>query len=92
MLSIRHSLDPKTPTDWKWGNGGTFIMQMDIKIKEKESQFLLNLICLSEKLDFKQNITRDKGYYHYNKGDYPIRFNNCRYLCPQLEIPKFVKQ
>jgi len=31
--AMRHISDQKKPADWKWGDGETFIMQMDVKRK-----------------------------------------------------------
>ena len=57
----RPTSDLGTHTDWKWGDGKRYFMQMESKDQKKSGVAIL----ISEKIDFKiKNVAKDKeGHY-----------------------------
>ena len=81
--------DLGTHTDWKWGDGKRYSMQMEIKKKAGVT------ILISDKIDFKiKNVTRDKkGNYTMNKGsiqEEDITIINI--YAPNIGAPQHIRQ
>ena len=85
----RPTSDLGTHTDWKWGDGKRYSMQMEIKKKAGVA------ILISDKIDFKiKTITRDKeGHYRMIKGsiqEEDIKIVNI--YAPNIGAPQYIRQ
>ena len=81
--------DLRTYTDWKWGDGKRYSMQMEIQKKAAVA------ICISAKIDIIiKTITRDKeGHYIMIKGsikEEDITIVNI--YAPDIEAPQYIRQ
>ena len=73
--------DLETHTNWKWGHGERYSMQIEILKRQSSSTYIRK----KKKKDLKmKTVTRQREILHHDQGINPRRrYNNCKYICTQ---------